>query len=389
LHLSGSQLIGTLRDGTPINTPSFGVSAANLDNATPVITCPPSVTVPREAGFCGAHVTATATASLVCPGAPLAVSGVRSDGQALTDLYPPGTTAITWTATDAAGNQVSCTQTITVQETTPPTITLKGANPFTVECHSSFSDPGARADGPCAGSVPVSVSGTMDVNTPGSYTLTYNATDPTGNTAAPVTRTVLVVDTTPPRVTPPANITQAAASGQCSAQVTIGTATATDACAGAFTPTGTRSDGKALTDPYPVGTTTITWTAADAAGNRATGTQTVQVNDTAAPTISGLSATPNQLWSPNHKLVEVTVNYTGSDSCAGAITWALTATSSEADSGLGTDDVPGDIQIVDAHRVRLRAERFSKQGRVYTLTLTGTDGAGNRSQQTVTVIVPH
>ena len=57
--------------------------------------------------------------------------------------------------------------------------------------------------------------------------------------------------------------------------------------------------------------------------------------------------------------------------------------------GLGTDDVPGDIQIVDARTVRLRSERFGKQGRVYTLTLIGTDAAGNRTQQTVTVTVPH
>jgi len=51
--------------------------------------------------------------------------------------------------------------------------------------------------------------------------------------------------------------------------------------------------------------------------------------------------------------------------------------------------VPGDIQIVDAHHLKLRAERFAKEGRVYTLTVTGTDAAGNRSQQTVTVSVPH
>jgi hypothetical protein len=60
-----------------------------------------------------------------------------------------------------------------------------------------------------------------------------------------------------------------------------------------------------------------------------------------------------------------------------------------ADSGLGTDDVPGDIQIVDAHHLKLRAERYSRQGRVYTLTVTGTDAAGNQTRQTVTVSVPH
>src|SRR5205823_2117061 len=124
---------------------------------------------------------------------------------------------------------------------------------------------------------------------------------------------------------------------------------------------------QALSAPYPQGTTTITWTATDAAGNTATATQTVTVKDVAAATISGLAATPTTLWSPNHKLVDVTVNYTGSDNCSGALTWTLSATSSEADSGLDSEDVPGDIQIVDAHHLKLRAERYGKQGRIYTI----------------------
>ena len=113
------------------------------------------------------------------------------------------------------------------------------------------------------------------------------------------------------------------------------------------------------------------------------------MQDAQAPAISGLSATPNTLWSPNHKLVDVTVDYRAGDNCSGALTWALSATNSEADSGLDAEDVPGDIQIVDAHHLKLRAERFSKSGRIYTLTVTGTDAAGNRSQQTLTVSVPH
>ena len=38
----------------------------------------------------------------------------------------------------------------------------------------------------------------VNVNTPGTYTLTYSASDPSGNAADPVTRTVNVVDTTKP-----------------------------------------------------------------------------------------------------------------------------------------------------------------------------------------------
>jgi hypothetical protein len=72
---------------------------------------------------------------------------------------------------------------------------------MTVECHTSFSDPGATASDSCDSTVPVSTSGSVDVETPGTYTLTYNASDDSGNQADTVTRTVTVVDTTAPTIT--------------------------------------------------------------------------------------------------------------------------------------------------------------------------------------------
>jgi uncharacterized repeat protein (TIGR01451 family) len=84
-----------------------------------------------------------------------------------------------------------------------PTITLSGANPLTVDCQTqgSFADPGATASDGCGGSVAVTPSGTVDVNTPGTYTVTYNATDGT-NAATPVTRTVTVLPVADLSVTP-------------------------------------------------------------------------------------------------------------------------------------------------------------------------------------------
>jgi hypothetical protein len=90
---------------------------------------------------------------------------------------------------------------VNVVDTTAPTITRNGANPMVVECHTSFTDPGAVANDGCAGSFAATASGTVNVNVPGTYTLTYNATDPSGNAATPVTRTVNVVDTTAPIIT--------------------------------------------------------------------------------------------------------------------------------------------------------------------------------------------
>ena len=88
---------------------------------------------------------------------------------------------------------------VVVQDTTAPMITLNGTNPLTVECKTGFTDPGATALDGCAGAVPVTASGSVNLNVPGSYTITYRATD--GTNAATATRTVQVVDTIAPTLT--------------------------------------------------------------------------------------------------------------------------------------------------------------------------------------------
>ena len=63
--------------------------------------------------------------------------------------------------------------------------------------------------------------------------------------------------------------------------------------------------------------------------------------------------------------------------------------SDEAVDGLGDGDTAPDWEIVDAGHVRLRAERSATgDGRVYTITVTATDAAGNVTTKTVTVSVP-
>jgi len=67
-----------------------------------------------------------------------------------------------------------------------PTITLNGNANMNVVVGGTFTDPGATTD-----EGTISTSGTVDVTTAGSYTITYSATDATGNTAT-ATRTVEV-----------------------------------------------------------------------------------------------------------------------------------------------------------------------------------------------------
>ena len=108
-----------------------------------------------------------------------------------------------------------------------------------------------------------------------------------------------------------------------------------------------------------------------------------------APVISDASTTPELLWPPNHKMVEVTVDFTVTAPCPS--TCVLTVSSDEPVDGTGDGNTSPDWEIVDAHHVRLRAERAGHgDGRIYTITITCTNDTNQLSStETVTVLVPH
>src|SRR5204863_229298 len=119
-------------------------------------------------------------------------------------------------------------RTVYIKDTAPPVVTMLGTNPMTNECHAAFTDPGATASDVCAGSLTVATNSTVNPNAVSSYTITYTATDPSGNTAT-ATRTVYVVDTTPPVVTMLATNPM---TNECHAAFIDPGATASDVCAG-------------------------------------------------------------------------------------------------------------------------------------------------------------
>jgi hypothetical protein len=113
----------------------------------------------------------------------------------------------------------------------------------------------------------------------GPTTVNCGATDQAGNTGS-AAFDVDVVDTTPPALTPPANVTAEATAVLTG--VNIGSATATD-----FFPASMTNDAPAA--GFLLGTTLVTWTAADTSGNVATATQQVTVVDTTSPLLTAPS----------------------------------------------------------------------------------------------------
>ena len=112
--------------------------------------------------------------------------------------------------------------------------------------------------------------------------------------------------------------------------------------------------------------------------------------ETTPPVISSVSASPNLLKPPNHRLVPVTVSVSDSDNCdPNPVCSIISVTSNEPDTGCGSGDKPNDIQNINGLTVQLRAERCGtgRTGRIYTITVQCTDASGNSSTKTTTVTV--
>jgi hypothetical protein len=186
----------------------------------------------------------------------------------------------------------------------------------------------------------------------------------------------------PPAIVCPSAVSVFTGQGECSAVAEF-------AARATGYPTPTFNCTPASGTLFPLGTTTVTCTATNGVAPDATCSFDIVVMDGDPPSVAGASASPSVLWTPNHRMVDVEVAYTASDTCSGAVACALSVASNEPESGLGNGDVAPDWQVVDAHHVRLRAERSGTgSGRVYTITITCTDTAGNSSTAAVTVSVP-
>ena len=327
----------------------------------------------------GARVTFTPQAT-TADGKPAPVTCSHQSG----DLFRLGVTTVGCTATDDSRNTSTFrTFTITVVDTTPPVMTLPAD--FSVE---ATGPDGAQVTYEATavdivdGNVPVNCSSTSGATFPiGTTTVGCIAVDTHGSAArGQFKETVTKTDQPPPtpvKLHLPADITVEAMSPN-------GTVVEYEASAeedGQEIPISCAPSSGSL---FPVGSTTVNCSATGSQGQTANGSFQVHVLDSNAPVIHSASASPEILWPPNGKLVDITVTATAEDEIDTSVD--IRVIDVQANEAIDADD----WQITGALTLQLRAERNgSATSRIYTIVVEAIDDSGNASTATTTVRVPH
>ena len=245
------------------------------DNEVPTITAPADLVIDSDTGSCEATNVSlgSSTTNDNC--------GVDSVVNNAPASFPLGETTVTWTVTDDAGNSATDTQKVTIEDNEVPTITAPAdlvIDSDTGSCEATNVSLGSSTTNDNCGVD--SVENDAPASFPlGETTITWTVTDDAGNTATD-TQTVTVEDNEVPTITAPADLVIDSDTGSCDAtNVSLGSSTTNDNC-------GVDSVENDAPSAFPLGVTTVTWTVTDDAGNSATDTQTVTVEDNEVPTIT-------------------------------------------------------------------------------------------------------
>jgi Tol biopolymer transport system component len=109
------------------------------------------------------------------------------------------------------------------------------------------------------------------------------------------------------------------------------------------------------------------------------------------PKILSITANPDVLWPPDHKMAAVTISIEAvSEFNSPVVSRIIGISSDESIEGLGDGDTAPDWEITGALSAYLRAERSGTgKGRTYTIVVKCQDAFGNVTQGSVSVFVPH
>jgi hypothetical protein len=270
----GATVVGCVARDAAGNETRRSFTVTVVDGEAPSVTVPANITRPTDAGKASAVVEFTSGAS---DNVGVSSSGCEPGSRTVFSL---GTTTVTCTARDAAGNQARKTFTVTVVDGEAPSVTVPaditketdaGKASAVVEFASGASDNVGVSSSGCE-------PGSQSVFSLGTTTVTCTARDAAGNQARK-TFTVTVVDREAPSVSVPADIVQTAPFGAPGLPVayTVGVTdnvTSPSPVVACTPPSGST---------FAPGTTTVTCTGTDAAGNSAAKTFKVTVKSADPP----------------------------------------------------------------------------------------------------------
>ena len=322
--VGSTTVLCTARTGTSV---SFQVTVNNPGALSISLNDAASLTIECAQRFSDPGATAIDAA-----GQPIEVT-VSYTGGFNPDAPAVGTYTATYTASEGE-NSISTERTIIVADTEGPAITIEGANPYRIQQGSCnpFVDPGVAAFDDCAGPKPVTttISGpggatSVDPGIPGTYTITYTATDGTNESTA--TRTVIV------GTFPEDEVDQPGSSNTPPTIALNGDDQITLECGNAFADPGATATvcGSPVTvtttgtvNPNAPGTYTLNYSAT-ANGFTTEVTRIVTVEDTVAPVITLNGSNPMQV---GFGTVFVDPGATAADGCAGDLTSSIVVTGS-------------------------------------------------------------
>lgn len=328
------------------NDSSCSFTVTVVDNEAPVITCPNDIVVGNDPGLCEAVVTyslPTVTDNCTSGIVPTLTLGFASGSS-----FPFGVTPVRYMAEDAAGNTSICSFSVTVEDTELPVLTCP--NDTSIMCDATVAYDAATATDNCSNSVVVTETVTP-VFVFGANTVTFEGDDGNGNIST-CSFVVTVIDTVAPviDVCPTDQFESFDASCNLTLPDYTGLASSTDNCDGAPVITQAPTASSVVT-----GTTTVTITSTDFAGNSTSCTFTVTDN-TPPVVVCPSNQTVGSDINCEYELLDYTALSTSSDNCGG-----VSLTQSPA---IGT--------LVSAQT---------------TVTITAEDDFGNTSSCTLEVIL--
>ncbi len=337
---------------------SFTVTV--IDNEKPVLSgCPSNITQDTDEGEAGADVTwiePTATDNCTVSGS-LTWTKSHTPGS----FFNVGTTTVTYTATDAAGNiSLQCSFTVTISDNEFPEITCPtniNVNNDSGDCGAivTYTAPVGTDNFPGASTSQIAGLASGSEFPVGITTNTYRVTDAFGN-HTDCSFTVTVTDNEFPQITCNANINVNTDAGVCTAVVSYSAPVGTDNCLGAST---IQTAGLASGSEFPLGVTTNTFMVTDAYGKTASCSFTVTVLDNINPQISCPGNISQSAEAGECTTIVTFTAPTGTDNCSGASTSQIAGLASGSAFPVG----------------------------ITTNTFRVTDGSGNTAQCSFTVTV--